>query len=200
MSTTRSVPTSMAARSAELVEYESCSVRRMLELYYAGNSVEMIARVMGMSPGKTFYLLRDNGCSFRSRGHAKGHEVSEKTRSKFRISMKGREFSDEWRQNIASARTCDYNGMNGYGHKKKHNAGYVLVYAPKHPHAHRDGYIMEHTVIMERHIGRYLRANECVHHKNRNRADNRIENLELMDKHEHHVMHGKEIRGGMTYQ
>ena len=70
--------------------------------------------------------------------------------------------------------------------------GYMLAYAPKHPNAHKDGYVMLHTVIMERAIGRYLKENEVVHHINHDKKDNRIENLLLMEKHEHMSMHMKE--------
>ena len=47
---------------------------------------------------------------------------------------------------------------------------------------------MEHRIVMESAIGRRLRKDEIVHHRNRKRDDNRLENLELMTKQHHDRM------------
>lgn len=59
----------------------------------------------------------------------------------------------------------------------------------------------EHRYIMEQHIGRKLSRNEVVHHKNGDKRDNSIENLEIMSLSEHTKKHqmGK-VRSEKTKQ
>jgi hypothetical protein len=60
--------------------------------------------------------------------------------------------------------------------------GYVLVQAPpSHPQSRQDGSILEHRLVMEHLLGRYLESWEIVHHKNGNRSDNSPGNLVVMD-------------------
>lgn len=152
-------------------------------------TIKELAKKHGVSVGKMYYLLRDAGCVFIAKHR---HSMSAEARRKIGKAHKGKKITEEQRRAISAKNSCNYNGLNGYGHTKKQNMGYVLVYVPKHPRAHKDGYVQFHTVIMERHIGRYLAESEVVHHINHDKTDNRIENLRLMDKKEHMSMHMKE--------
>lgn len=67
--------------------------------------------------------------------------------------------------------------------------GYVIIHIPVHPLASKDGYVMQHRLVMEEHLGRYLSHEEIVHHRNGIKNDNEIENLEVMTNAEHTTMH-----------
>ena len=99
-------------------------------------------------------------------------------------------------------------GHNGRGLKpwnyrgwQMHKSGYIQIYFPEHPFKDNRGYVMEHRLVMEQHLGRYLTKDEIVHHKNihnlspiENRSDNTLENLELVDSQSNHIKlhHGRD--------
>lgn len=68
------------------------------------------------------------------------------------------------------------------------NDGYsILVLSP----GRKGKRILEHRYMMEQHVKRPLKSTELVHHKNGEKLDNSLENLELMSQAEHN----KHLRG-----
>lgn len=102
-------------------------------------------------------------------------EVAEKLNTNKRIILKRlREYGIEVKPKVRYKKT---------GFWFEH--GYKLLYIEGNK------YIREHINIMENHLGRKLEKNEVVHHINRDKLDNRIENLQVMTNGEHSTLHHK---------
>ena len=68
--------------------------------------------------------------------------------------------------------------------------GYIVMF--RTPDGRKE--IKYHRYIMEQHIGRKLLTTEIVHHKNHNKLDNRIENLQIMSRAEHNKEHFTKVK------
>ena len=72
------------------------------------------------------------------------------------------------------------------------NNGYRYKRVLNHPRVKgSSGYVAEHVLIMEQHIGRYLEPDEVVHHIDGDKLNNVISNLQLLTRKEHAHLHGK---------
>jgi len=77
----------------------------------------------------------------------------------------------------------------------KKELGYIKIYKPDHPFCDDKGYVRRSRLVMEKHLGRYLKPKEVIHHKGikypigsiENKSDDRIENLVLFPSHSKHT-------------
>ena len=67
--------------------------------------------------------------------------------------------------------------------------GYFGIWKPEHERADNQGYVYEHTLIVEEKLGRLPRKDEVVHHINLDKLDNSPSNLWLCVNREHLICH-----------
>jgi len=69
--------------------------------------------------------------------------------------------------------------------------GYLLIPKPSDwpGRVWNKRYVFEHQYVVWKETGKLPEKGYCIHHKNRNKCDNRIENLQRMTVKEHFKMH-----------
>lgn len=152
-------------------------------------SMKEIAEQLSISIGTVFNRCKQYGIETRKHRDVFTFKGKKHTNEVCRIiseTHKGKVVSDGTKKKLSDA-----NFRGGIGHKKKRSDGYIYVYMPEHPKSTKDGYIMEHDLIIECSIGRWLTKDEVVHHKNEQRDDNRLKNLELMTASDHMSYHSR---------
>jgi len=90
------------------------------------------------------------------------------------------------------SRKCISTGENNgrwKGGKQKTSHGYITIYSLHHPFASKNNWVLEHRLVMEKHLKRFLTPIEVVHHINGIKDDNRIENLRLFSSTSEHTKH-----------
>lgn len=85
----------------------------------------------------------------------------------------------------------------GWKGGKSNQGEYITLYKPYFKYCDKNGYVRKHRYIMYLYLSilngkpTYIEG-LVVHHKNRIKDDNRIENLELLTLSEHNIEHNKD--------
>ena len=85
------------------------------------------------------------------------------------------------------------------------NRGYRKIMVKDHPRADQYGYVLEHRLVVEKMLGRYLESHEIVHHKDGVRDHNDPSNLEVHTRkthppaHEYTVEHARQVLQALQF-
>lgn len=128
----------------------------------------------------------------------KGRPKSDEQRKKLSEAQKGRRQTEEHRAKIAAATKARWDRKDPalfaarkaatdarrlpLGSMTEHADGYWLIRTEA-------GWELEHRVIMARELGRPLRDDEIVHHRDEDKKNNDPENLELTTHEDHSREH-----------
>jgi hypothetical protein len=148
-----------------MVKRTDIDVNKIKELYLSGLSVKSISDKMGINNGVIERRLKKLNIVKR-RGAEALTDIGRKIKSNL---LKGKK------------------GLNWKGGRIINENGYIEIYCPTHPYARKSGYVLEHRLVMEAHIGRVLLPTEVCHHINGRHDDNHIENLSLFSTNGEHT-------------
>jgi IS30 family transposase len=175
--------------------------REVLAAYGKTNSAREVARHLGVSYAQVVHVLQMNGipragdrpsACRRSRELVlqmvqEGKSNSEIGRTIGTTHHRVKDFLD--RNHIARPKRDNRmeNNSHWQGGRMTDKDGYVLIKVPNHPNATRHGYVLEHRLVMEKHLARYLMPKEVVHHIDGDHQNNVLGNLKLYPANNEHL-------------
>ncbi len=118
----------------------------------------------------------------------RGKKHTEETKRK----MRGKHPTEETKRKISEAQKGEKSSNWKGG--RRHKNGYILILKHNHPFSNKQGYILEHRLVAEEELGRYLKPKEEAHHRNGKRADNRWENLFVFESKPEHQKYERFLR------
>lgn len=127
-------------------------MEKITERYKAGESTSSIALSFGLNASSVQRKLKAAGVEIRPAGFRKGAE--------HHAWVGGRH-------------------VPGDGYVRVWLTDDDLFYSMAQRHSPHGGYVLEHRLVMARHIGRPLEEHETVHHIDGNKLNNSVENLQL---------------------
>jgi hypothetical protein len=122
---------------------------------------------------KTTYGLKQSVIDVKC---IKCNKIRTKTKNHIETQLKNEKFTSLCFKCMSGVRNKTYSTPNITSH------GYVIIRKSDidiQYHHLLEQTMSEHRFVMSKHLGRRLYPNENVHHKNGNKLDNRLENLEL---------------------
>jgi hypothetical protein len=127
-------------------------VKKMVESYATGSTTTELGAEFGVNASQVGRVLAQVGVQLRPAGFRSGVH--------------------HYKWNGGRSTTS-----GGYVLRLVHPEDPFFCMATKKTGSH--SYVLEHRYVMAQHVGRPLRDDETVHHRDGNKANNRTENLEL---------------------
>lgn len=186
-------------------EIKKCFNKKWLHKKYIEEdlSVEKIAKLLGVSHTSVTYWMRKFGIPKRNLNQASKWFYLKRNKPRFRYLKRkwlkyqycilGRQIKEIAKEcHVDSVTILDYLKRFNLWHKKlyipsfRHTHGYIFIRVKTHPNSDKYHWVPRHRYRMSLFLGRPLRSDELVHHIDGNKKNDKIENLFLTTRREHH--------------